>query len=240
MSTEKKRLRVIAGPNGSGKSTLTDIIREKVNLGVYVNADEIKVKILNTGCLDFADYELSITDRVFYEALHKTTYRVTPKSDYWTLKNNVVIFHDLSKLEDYFVTFLADFIRNSLLEQTERFSFETVMSHPSKLNFMKRAKECGFKVYLYFVSLPDPELNVLRVKTRVQQGGHDVDENKIRERYERTMNQLLSAIKIADSAYIFDNSGSKPKMIAIKEAEILNTMGDFTPVWYQEYVLNKI
>ena len=240
MSMAKKRLRVIAGPNGSGKSTLTDIVKEKVHLGVYVNADEIKVKILSTGRLSFSDYKLSIDDSDFYDALEKTTYKINQESNYWRLENNGVTFTVLSKLEDYFVTFLAEFIRTSLLNQANCFTFETVMSHASKLVFMEQAKNCGFKVYLYFVSLPNPELNVLRVKTRVQQGGHDVNADKIRVRYERTMNQLFSAVKIADSAYIFDNSGTMPKMIAQKEKGKLITIGEYTPVWYQEYVLNKI
>ena len=53
MNSGRKRLRVIAGPNGSGKSTLTDIIRGMVKLGIYINADEIKVKILDTARLSF-------------------------------------------------------------------------------------------------------------------------------------------------------------------------------------------
>lgn len=236
----RKRLRVIAGPNGSGKSTLTDIVKEKVHLGVYVNADEIKVIILGTGRIDFSDFSLVIDDKSFYDALDKTTYEISRDDVYWKLENNGISFQDLTKLKDYFVTFLAEFIRTSLLEQANCFTFETVMSHPSKLDFMRQAKARGFKVYLYFVSLPDPELNVLRVKTRVEQGGHNVDENKIRHRYDRTMNHLLSAIKIADSAYIFDNSGVRPKMIAQKEDGMLNTIGEYIPVWYNEYVLKKI
>ena len=38
-----KRVRIFAGPNGSGKSTIKSIVEDKVNLGTYVNADEIKV-----------------------------------------------------------------------------------------------------------------------------------------------------------------------------------------------------
>lgn len=240
MNIGKKRLRIIAGPNGSGKSTLTDIIRGMVKLGIYINADEIKVKILGTSRLSFSDYDLSITDSVFSTALRQTTFNSGQETGYWVFENNGLSFLDLSKLNDYFVAFLADFIRKSLLSQTERFSFETVMSHPSKLEFMKEAKNQGFKVYLYFVSLPNPELNLLRVKTRVEQGGHDVQEEKVMERYQRTMDLLLPALKIADNAYIFDNSGSEPKMIAQKESGILKTLGDYTPVWYQEYVLNRI
>lgn len=240
MSIGKKRLRVIAGPNGSGKSTLTDIIKGMVKLGIYINADEIKVKILGSARLSFSDFYLSITDSIFYTALRQTTFKSGQETGYWIFEDNGLSFLDISKLDDYFVAFLADFIRNSLLEQTDRFSFETVMSHPSKLDFMQRAKDRGFKVYLYFVSLPNPELNLLRVKTRVEQGGHDVKEDKVKERYARTMSLLLDAMKIADNAYIFDNSGSEPKMIAQKESGILKTLGDYTPVWYQEYVLNKI
>ena len=71
----------------------------------------------------------------------------------------------------------------TLLDCSKKFTIETVMSHPSKLNFMRKAQEKGFKVYLYFVALADPELNKHRVQTRIAQGGHPVAEEKICERY---------------------------------------------------------
>lgn len=240
MSVGKKRLRVIAGPNGSGKTTLTDIVKGMVKLGIYVNADEIKLRILDTARLSFSDYNLSVEDTAFFEALRRTTFRANQDTRYWNFENNGLSFLDITKLDDYFVAFLADFIRNTLLEQTDRFSFETVMSHLSKIDFMQRAKSMGFKVYLYFVSLPNPELNLLRVKTRVEQGGHDVDDDKVRERYVRTMNFLLPALKIADTAYIFDNSGSAPKLFATKENGELKSEGTYIPQWYQTYVLDKL
>ena len=44
--TDTKRLRIFAGPNGSGKSTIINIIRnKKIDLGIYLNADEIKVQL---------------------------------------------------------------------------------------------------------------------------------------------------------------------------------------------------
>ena len=39
----QKRLRIFVGQNGSGKSTIIKIVRELgVDLGVYINADDIK------------------------------------------------------------------------------------------------------------------------------------------------------------------------------------------------------
>ncbi len=39
------------------------------------------------------------------------------------------------------VAAIAGFIRNQLLNQKENFSFETVMSHPSKITFLEEAKQ---------------------------------------------------------------------------------------------------
>ena len=122
--------------------------------------------------------------------------------------------------DEILVSFLADLIRNTLLGKIDRFSFETVMSHPSKIEFIKKAKNEGYKVYLYFVSLSDSDLNVRRVQTRVLSGGHNVAADKVRSRYDRTMELLFDAIKLADSVYLFDNSASKPQLFAKKRGWI--------------------
>lgn len=235
----KKRVRIFAGPNGSGKSTLKEIIAPQFKIGIYVNADDMLVKMRSTLRLEFSDYTLLITEDVFERAYKQWTIPTT--RDYWTFENNGITIKDPNRVEDYFVSFLADFIRYSLLQESvDRFSFETVMSHPSKLDFIKKAKAAGYKVYLYFVSLPDPDLNVWRVQARVEAGGHGVDEVKVRNRYFRTMDLLFEAIRLADSAYLFDNSSSKPQLFAKKENGELKTEGFFIPTWYQTYVLDKI
>ena len=64
--TDTKRLRIFAGPNGSGKSTIINIIRnKKIDLGIYLNADEIKVQLDNVGLVDFDIYEIVATDDEF-------------------------------------------------------------------------------------------------------------------------------------------------------------------------------
>jgi predicted ABC-type ATPase len=80
------------------------------------------------------------------------------------------------------------------------------MSHPSKVELLQRAKELGFGVTLYFVSTPDPRINVNRVERRAALGGHDVPTDRIVARCQRTMEMLPNAIDIADRAHLFDNS----------------------------------
>ncbi len=50
-----KRLRIFAGPNGSGKSTiLKSILNNKnIDLGVYVNADDIEALLHKNKKLNF-------------------------------------------------------------------------------------------------------------------------------------------------------------------------------------------
>ncbi len=100
----------------------------------------------------------------------------------------------------------ANEMRDHCLRGGKSFSFETVMSHESKVQFMQRAKAAGFTTQLYFVATGDPNLNVGRVRTRVASGGHDVPEDRIVARYHRTMALLPSAMLASDRAVIFDNS----------------------------------
>jgi predicted ABC-type ATPase len=73
---------------------------------------------------------------------------------------------------------IADQRRDACLEAKRSFSFETVMSHPSKIDILVRAREAGFFVQLFFVGTDDPQTNIERVELRVAQGGHDVPKDR--------------------------------------------------------------
>ena len=240
-----KRLRIFAGPNGSGKSTIKKIVEEKVHLGTYINADEIKVTLSRNRYIDFSLYGLTLHKDHFINTLRKSSWSARMNDVEHTIsqlyfEGNCIKISDSYEQEDYFVTFMASYIWDELLESSNKFTVETVMSHPSKLDFIKRAKDKGFKVYLYFVSLADPALNKHRVKTRVQEGGHDVDEDKIEKRYYRTMDYLLPALKLSNDAYLFDNSYSEANMFAIKKGNTLEIQGDYVPKWFITYVIKKL
>lgn len=92
--------------------------------------------------------------------------------------------------------------RNEFLEKGISFITETVFCHESHLAFMKKAKKAGYNVRLIYVATDSPDINVARVKKRVRQGGHNVDEEKIRSRYYRSLALLKKAVDIADTVEI--------------------------------------
>jgi predicted ABC-type ATPase len=97
---------------------------------------------------------------------------------------------------------IADQRRDACIAAGRSFSFETVMSHPSKIDILARAKATGFFVQLFFVGIDDPRTNIDRVRLRVAQGGHDVPLDKIIPRWMRTMALLGGAIKLADQSFV--------------------------------------
>jgi predicted ABC-type ATPase len=103
---------------------------------------------------------------------------------------------------------IADERRAQAIADRRSFSFETVMSHPSKLDVLRDAKSAGFHVEMFFIATDNPETNVKRVATRVAKGGHDVPADRIVARYRRTLSLLPEAIGICDRVTLFDNSGS--------------------------------
>jgi len=119
------------------------------------------------------------------------------------------------------------------------FCFETVMSHPSKIDEFIEAKNSGYKTYLYFICTDDPEVNISRVENRVQKGGHDVAKDKIVSRYYDTLKNLLPAIVHIDKCYLFDNSEDRFRLIStiVNGTLKIEIEPDDLPNWFIEYVL---
>lgn len=127
--------------------------------------------------------------------------------------------------------------RDECIRNGDSFAFETVMSHPSKLALLEKAKDAGFDITLVFISTKDPRYNVARVQDRVAKGGHDVPENKIISRYYRTHAYLPIAISLAHRAYIFDNTITPQLGAVLSEGEIVEQNQD-SPQWIADALDN--
>lgn len=213
MSDITPRMRMFAGPNGSGKSTIIDIIKRAKGsafFGIYINADEIEKQVNEYGFLDFRAFKVSITSDEWFLFASSYTRSFKPELldsiNRLTLEKDRLLFNEIN-MNSYYASVIASFIRYKLLEEKKDFTFETVMSHEEKVEFLEKVQSSGFKTYLYFVATDDPEINISRVKSRVARDGHNVEEDKIRKRYVRSINLLKEALKFSDRAYIFDNSG---------------------------------
>ncbi|WP_340677299.1 zeta toxin family protein [Paraglaciecola sp.] len=96
--------------------------------------------------------------------------------------------------------------RQIWLDKKVSHSYESVMSHPSHLDYIKKANQAGFKSYLYYVCIAEADINIGRVDERVKLGGHPVPIDKIRSRYARSLSHLYDMALQCRRAYFFDNT----------------------------------
>jgi len=240
----KARLRVFAGPNGSGKSTLFEEFSKKYKSGVFLNADYIEKELTTKGYIDLSDYNLTLTFedlKIFLESQRAQSLIKKALSDNqvidFEIKENL-IFDRKKESHSYEGALISSFLRHHLLDQNVDFCFETVMSHPSKIDEVIEAKNKGFKTYLYFICIDDPEINISRVENRVQKGGHYVESDRIRKRYYETLKNLIGMVEQSDKCYFFDNSNEFKLISKISEGGLellVNT--EELPDWFNKYLL---
>lgn len=96
--------------------------------------------------------------------------------------------------------------REQLLQDHKDFIFETVLSSDAKVDFLKRAKDEGYFIRMFFICTETPAINAARIAKRVMEGGHDVPINKIISRYEKAIVNAIRVTRFADRVYIYDNS----------------------------------
>jgi predicted ABC-type ATPase len=238
-----KRLRLFAGPNGSGKSTLFNEFKKQYDPGYFINADELEKLLSQKGLIDLSEIGLKASQKALTafmktesaKSLIKKASQENKTIDISVNKNFII--DKSKKTHSYEASLAAAFIRHLLYKNNKSFSFETVMSHSSKLKEIEEANNNGYKTYLYFVCTDNPEINVSRVENRVDKGGHPVDLNKIISRYPGTLENLFPAIKLTHRAYLFDNSGKEQKLIAEVFEGALQLKTATVPQWFMEYVI---
>lgn len=109
---------------------------------------------------------------------------------------------------------------NELLLIQENFAFETTLATKSYKSKVINAQQNNYNVTLLFFWLENVELAIERVKTRVLEGGHNIETEVIKRRYKNGIKNLFEIyLPIADEVMIFDNSEGKSLLIAEKTLE---------------------
>ena len=103
------------------------------------------------------------------------------------------------------------------LQEGISFNQETTLTGNSIINNIRKAKNMGFTVRMYYVGLESADLAVARVADRVRVGGHGIEEKDIRKRYESSLENLKTAIQLCDDVYIYDNTVSFPQVAIFKD-----------------------
>lgn len=86
------------------------------------------------------------------------------------------------------------------------YAFETTLGGQTITRLLLKAASGGHAVRIWYVGLESPELHIRRVKERVSRGGHDIPEEKIRERWDASRENLIRLLPQITELQVYDNS----------------------------------
>lgn len=121
-------------------------------------------------------------------------------------------------------------IGKALLEQAiaggRDYRFETTLGGRSIPQLLEKAARAGHRLHFWFCGLASPDLHLKRVRSRVSHGGHDIPEEKIRERWNRSRENLIRLLPLIDHLRVIDNSadsdpaeGRRPRPVLLLEMQ---------------------
>lgn len=117
-----------------------------------------------------------------------------------------IAYPDTPEAHSYEAAKLAEGFRNQLLLNDSSFCFETVYSHPSKVDFIAQAKALGYEVNMVMIHVQSALMNQARIAIRVSEGGHAVPDKKVKERIPRMLKHVKASIPLCDQVRVYDNT----------------------------------
>ncbi|MBO7588737.1 MAG: zeta toxin family protein [Bacteroidaceae bacterium] len=129
--------------------------------------------------------------------------------------------------------------RYECLSNGTDFVFETVFSSAEKMDFLRKAKDAGFFIRIFYVCTESPLININRIAQRYLNGGHEVPISKTISRYYSSLKNISEAIKIADRVYLYDNSteNAAPRLILrTTDGRIAKRYTDDLPEWVRAVI----
>ena len=121
-------------------------------------------------------------------------------------------------------------IGKSLLEQAiaggQDYRFETTLGGRTIAQLLEKAARSGHRLQVWFCGLASIDLHIRRVRSRVAHGGHDIPVEKIRERWNRSRENLIRLLPLIDHLRVYDNSqeadpiaGRQPQPVLLLEMQ---------------------
>ena len=138
------------------------------------------------------------------------------------------------------------------IENGRDYVLETTLGGHTIPGLVLRAAERGHRLVIWYVGLDSAQAHVDRVRARAARGGHDIPETRIRERFERSIENLVALVPRIDELRLFDNSvevdmagGEAPRvrsLLHVRDGDIvssvpLNQVPDWAKPVFASYLI---
>ena len=112
-------------------------------------------------------------------------------------------------------------LRNECFLYGKSFNEETTLTGKSILKIIDRAKELGYELQLFYVGVSSTEIAKERIKSRVEKGGHHIENDIVEKRYYESLKNLKEILLKFDKVYLYDNSKKYKNIFSFSNNKIL-------------------
>lgn len=119
------------------------------------------------------------------------------------------------------------------LEKGISFTQETTLSGARTERTIRRAKERGYTIRLYYIGLDTLEESLGRIRNRVAKGGHDIPKEDVERRFQSRFADVLRVLPYCDEARFFDNDNGFVEVAEYRNGELIPRVST-PPRWLLE------
>ena len=119
------------------------------------------------------------------------------------------------------------------LEKGISFTQETTLSGARTERTIRRAKERGYTIRLYYIGLDTMEESLGRIRNRVAKGGHDIPKADVERRFQSRFADVLRILPYCDEARFFDNDNGFVEVAEYRNGELIPRVSN-PPRWLRE------
>ncbi|MBE6753449.1 MAG: hypothetical protein E7559_03725 [Ruminococcaceae bacterium] len=119
------------------------------------------------------------------------------------------------------------------IERGVCFTQETTLSGSRTERTVKRAREAGYYIRLYYIGLDTAEESLRRIANRVAKGGHDIPREDVERRFSQRFESLVKVLPYCDEVTLFDNDNGFAEVAEYRNGELV-PKGSYRPKWLDE------
>ena len=112
-------------------------------------------------------------------------------------------------------------LRNECFLRGKSLNEETTLTGKTILKTIDRAKELGYELQLFYVGVNSTEIAKERIKSRVEKGGHHIENDIVEKRYYESLKNLKEILLKFDKVYLYDNSKKYKNIFSFSNNKIL-------------------
>lgn len=119
------------------------------------------------------------------------------------------------------------------LEKGISFTQETTLSGARTERTIRRAKDLGYTIRLYYIGLDTVEESLGRIRNRVAKGGHNIPREDVERRFSTRFADVLRVLPYCDEARFFDNDNGFVEVAEYRNGELFPRVAN-PPRWLRE------